>query len=291
MVHLPARVRWLWPAARCGGRRRRFDPWLGLLLAVAPVPAARAQVTVDLRALDALPQRPPAAAPHARVAPARPAKPFAPQPAPRVATVPSPAAPPASAPAAVPARAQASVPAASPAGAPAGQAPAVTATPPVARAAPAASTALPAAPPASPAGAPALSAAPPPPATLAGIPAPGAPAVPKPAAAPPKLVLPFAPGRAELTPAETAAVARLAHAVPANEAASFSVLAYAPGSPQNPSAARRLALARALAVHDALRAAGVPSSRIFLRAVGPPTGSGAPDRAELRVSVVAGTNP
>ncbi|MBW4091585.1 MAG: hypothetical protein HIU82_10805 [Proteobacteria bacterium] len=68
------------------------------------------------------------------------------------------------------------------------------------------------------------------------------------------------------------------------------MLAYAAGSPQNPAAARRLALARALAVHDALRAAGVPGSRIFLRAVGPPHGPGAPDRAELRVSA-AGTSP
>jgi outer membrane protein OmpA-like peptidoglycan-associated protein len=121
----------------------------------------------------------------------------------------------------------------------------------------------------------------------AAVPTPPASGAPGPAA----LTLPFRPGDASLTPAETAAIAHLVHAMPQSAAASFSVLAYAPGSPQNPSAARRLALARALAVHDALRAAGVPGSRIFLRAVGPPTGSGAPDRAELRVSAAAGNTP
>ena len=124
---------------------------------------------------------------------------------------------------------------------------------------------------------------PPPPAALAG-PSPGA-AV----ALPAPLTLSFPAGKATLTPAETEAIARLVRAAPQTDSTSFSVLAYAAGSPQNPSAARRLALARALAVHDALRAAGVPGSRIFLRAMGPPDGSGAPDRAELRVSAAAGT--
>ncbi|HVB69865.1 MAG TPA: hypothetical protein VNE67_18610 [Acetobacteraceae bacterium] len=137
---------------------------------------------------------------------------------------------------------------------------------------------------------PAVPALPPPPAALVGLAPPSgsaAPAAPSPAT----LTLPFKPGQAELAPAETAAIARLVHATPQAGAPGFSVLAYAAGSPQNPSAARRLALARALAVHDALRAAGVPGSRIFLRAVGPPHGPGAPDRAELRVSAAAGTTP
>ncbi|MGH7044214.1 MAG: OmpA family protein [Acetobacteraceae bacterium] len=131
---------------------------------------------------------------------------------------------------------------------------------------------------------------PPPPAALAGLApliGPAPPAAPHPAA----LTIPFPPGQAELTAAETAAIAKLVHATPQTEATSFSVLAYAAGSPQNPSAARRLALARALAVHDALLAAGVPGVRIFLRAVGPPHGPGAPDRAELRVNAAAGTSP
>ena len=128
---------------------------------------------------------------------------------------------------------------------------------------------------------------PPPPPALAGLVPRGGPAAPLPA----PLTLPFAPGKSQLTAAQTASIARLARAAPQTDATSFSVLAYAAGSPQNPSAARRLALARALAVHDALRAAGVPGSRIFLRAAEAPAGADPPDRAVLRVSAAAGTSP
>jgi len=142
-------------------------------------------------------------------------------------------------------------------------------------------------PPAAPPPAPALPATPPPPPTFAGLAPRSTPAAPLPA----PLTLVFPPGKASLTAAETASITALVRASPQTDATTFSVLAYAAGSPQNPSAARRLALARALAVHDALRAAGVPGSRIFLRAVGPPTGSGTPDRALLRVSAAAGNTP
>ncbi len=62
------------------------------------------------------------------------------------------------------------------------------------------------------------------------------------------------------------------------------MLAYAAGSPQNPSAPRRLSLARALSVRAALQAGGVPAGRIYLRAMGAAVGAGPADRAEILVS-------
>ncbi len=283
---------------------RRLIP----LLLIAPwlCQPARAQVTVDLRALDSLPSRPPAAhapkRPAHKPAPAARARPdrttpatatsshrAAPAPAPVPAPA-GPAGPPAGVAGSAPpapgsaagggATAAASVPSTSPAPSAPGPS-ALAPSAPAAAPPPAGPSAPPSAPPSGPA---APSAPPPPPpAALAG-PSPGA-AV----ALPAPLTLSFPAGKATLTPAETEAIARLVRAAPQTNSTSFSVLAYAAGSPQNPSAARRLALARALAVHDALRAAGVPGSRIFLRAMGPPDGSGAPDRAELRVSAAAGT--
>ncbi|MGC8476927.1 MAG: hypothetical protein ACP5NP_11290, partial [Acetobacteraceae bacterium] len=88
--------------------------------------------------------------------------------------------------------------------------------------------------------------------------------------------------------AEVRAVGAYARALPRD--AGYSILAYAPRSAQNPSAARRLALARALAVHDALRAAGVAPARIRLRAMAPGSGGADNDRAVIDVSV-SGSSP
>lgn len=202
---------------------RPVIPVLAAMLMAGP--AARGQVTVDLRALDALPRVAPAPTPPVEVS--RPAARKA-VPAPASVRPPPP--------------------------------------PPIAAAAP----------PVVPAAAP----APPPPAmTTAPRRAPPAPA---------PLHLAFAPGAGFLSPAEVRAVGAYARALPPG--AGYSILAYAPASAQNPSAARRLALARALAVHDALRAAGIPPDHIRLRAMAPGTGGADNDRAVIDVSV-SGSSP
>ena len=264
-------------AARRGGAR----PVLGLLAVLAgglfgAPPPAGAQVTVDLRALDALPDRPPAPKP------ASPTPTRRPRPAPPAARAARPD----------PRRRESR------------QArrrsprrrrprPPIRPRPPPPRPLPAA--------PLMPATAP-----PPPPAAIAGLPAAAPPAVappvvappvvappgvapgpatpPPPGAEPPSLTVLFPPSGSTLAPADAAAIARLAKATPETDQTAFTVLAYAAGSPQNPSAARRLSLARALAVRAALRAGGVPGGRIFLRAMGPAPGTGPADRAEIHVS-------
>ena len=60
-------------------------------------------------------------------------------------------------------------------------------------------------------------------------------------------------------------------------------MAYAAGTPEDPSTARRLSLSRALAVRSALMADGVTSSRIYVRALGATGGDEPPDRVDLAV--------
>ena len=71
---------------------------------------------------------------------------------------------------------------------------------------------------------------------------------------------------------------------PPSDATTFNVLAYAPGKPDDPSTARRVSLSRAMAVRSALIADGVPSARIFVRAMGAQAGDGPPDRVDLSVT-------
>ena len=61
------------------------------------------------------------------------------------------------------------------------------------------------------------------------------------------------------------------------------MVAYAAGTPEDPSTARRLSLSRALAVRSALMADGVTSARIYVRALGATGGDEAPDRVDLAV--------
>jgi hypothetical protein len=69
-------------------------------------------------------------------------------------------------------------------------------------------------------------------------------------------------------------------------------VAYAAGTPEDPSTARRLSLARALAVRSALIADGVSSTRIYVRALGAqPGGALAGDAPADRVDLsVLGAN-
>jgi outer membrane protein OmpA-like peptidoglycan-associated protein len=100
--------------------------------------------------------------------------------------------------------------------------------------------------------------------------------------APVRLV--FEDGKTDLTRAEEAAIKELAHAIPAPEASSINVMAYAAGKPDDPSTARRLSLSRGLAVRSVLLASGVPSAQIYVRALGATASEGPADRVELIVA-------
>jgi len=94
----------------------------------------------------------------------------------------------------------------------------------------------------------------------------------------------FGPMRQELNPTTEAALRDLARRVRANEAITVNVYAYAAGTAEDPSTARRLSLARALAARAVLVNEGIASTRIYPRALG--TAGGDTDRD--RVDVVPG---
>ena len=139
--------------------------------------------------------------------------------------------------------------------------------------------------------------APPPGVALAPLPVPVAPAN-KPATPSPPVVptgagtgtvypggmrITFGNGQGELSPVSETSLKTLVSQAPKNETVSYNVLAYAPGSPEDPSTARRLSLSRALAVRSVLMSAGVPSARIYVRALGAPSGGATPDRVDVTV--------
>jgi outer membrane protein OmpA-like peptidoglycan-associated protein len=93
----------------------------------------------------------------------------------------------------------------------------------------------------------------------------------------------FGSGEADLSQASADAIHSLVKNAPAGDNTSFNVVAYAAGTPEDPSTARRLSLSRALAVRSALIADGVNSARIYVRALGAAEGDQTPDRVELAV--------
>jgi outer membrane protein OmpA-like peptidoglycan-associated protein len=134
-------------------------------------------------------------------------------------------------------------------------------------------------------------------ASIAPIPPPAPPANAAPPPAPPiaadagstasatsaGLRLTFAAGKSDLSPGSADSVRHVVQGAPPGDATTFNVLAYAAGDPDDPSVARRLSLERAIAVRSVLMADGVPSSRIYLRALGSEPGQGPPDRVDLSV--------
>ncbi len=84
-------------------------------------------------------------------------------------------------------------------------------------------------------------------------------------------------------------MAQLARQAPRKETTSFEVAAYAPVTGGDASSARRLSLARALAVRSALVGVGVPAAAIYVRALGPPP-AGQADAADRAVVTVMGVN-
>lgn len=244
--------------------RTWFPFFVIVLIASAPV---RAQVTVNLNALDALPQPRAASAP-----PRRHAVPLLRRPRHVAVAVeqdlpvpPVPPGPPA-------AEVAASAPAA----------PAKPAPPAAHVAAPSPPAAtIPSAPPAEVALAPLAPATPP-----------AAPPAPPPVAAKAEsaatstatgLTVTFGPDASDLSAASNSAIQKLARSEPNSDTTTFNVLAFAHGDPQDPSTARRLSLSRALAIRSALMAAGVPSTRVYVRALGGDAGKGPPDRADITV--------
>lgn len=206
------------------------------------IPPARAQVTIDLRALDALPL--PGSQPRDRGAPAA-------MPSPR------PVAPP------VTASARPTVPSQPAQAAPSTQQVALPiVTPPAATpSAPEPVT-------------PAVTAAPPPPPVSAS-------STTRAAETPAGMRLTFDPAATDLSTASIDAIKRFVGTAPNADSVSYNVLAYAAGKADDASVARRLALSRALAVRSALVAEGIPSSRIYVRALGAQAGGGPADRVDI----------
>ena len=97
------------------------------------------------------------------------------------------------------------------------------------------------------------------------------------------LRLTFAAGQSDLSPESAASIKTLASTAPAGDTTSFNIMAFAPGSPDDASTARRVSLSRAMAVRSALVADGIPSARIFVRAMGAQYGDGPPDRVDVNV--------
>ncbi len=90
----------------------------------------------------------------------------------------------------------------------------------------------------------------------------------------------FGANRSELNAATEAAIRSFAHPL-RDTAQAIQVMAYAAGSPEDPSTPRRLSLARALAARAVLINEGIASTRIYVRALGPAAGDGPPDRVDL----------
>jgi outer membrane protein OmpA-like peptidoglycan-associated protein len=97
------------------------------------------------------------------------------------------------------------------------------------------------------------------------------------------LRLTFAPGESDLSPESSESIKHLTAGGPLGDLTTFNVSAYAPGKADDPSTARRISLSRAMAVRSALVADGVPSARIFVRALGEQYGDGPPDRVDVSV--------
>ena len=94
----------------------------------------------------------------------------------------------------------------------------------------------------------------------------------------------FGPDRADMTAATAAALTTFAEGLLGQNTTSINIFAYAAGNADDPSTPRRLSLQRALAARAVLMQAGIPSPRIYPRALGP-AGGDEPDR----VDVVTGT--
>ena len=119
--------------------------------------------------------------------------------------------------------------------------------------------------------------APPPPAQMA-------PQVPAPEATAPvtaNLRIPFGADQTDLSKEGSAALDSFLRAAYEAGAPAFTIVGYAAGKQDDPSVARRLSLARAMAARNSLMSNGVPSRRITMRALGSQAAGGPPDRVDV----------
>jgi outer membrane protein OmpA-like peptidoglycan-associated protein len=98
----------------------------------------------------------------------------------------------------------------------------------------------------------------------------------------------FGPDRSDLNPATVNALRGVAQEAKANPTVPVNVAAYAAGTPEDPSAPRRMSLSRALAARAVLINEGLASTRIYVRALGTNDPSGGPSD---RVDVTLGPPP
>lgn len=91
----------------------------------------------------------------------------------------------------------------------------------------------------------------------------------------------FEPGSARLSDEFKSPLEQLAQRLSADEALRIQLRAFAAGTPETSSQARRLSLSRALAVRAFLIDKGVRSTRMDVRALGSSDGEGEPDRVDI----------
>lgn len=91
----------------------------------------------------------------------------------------------------------------------------------------------------------------------------------------------FGAGSSDLNPDTAAAIKEFGEQLLKDPALDVNLVASAVGAPDDPSTPRRLSLARALAVRAVLINEGIPSPRIYVRAMGGVAGQGPADRVDL----------
>lgn len=101
----------------------------------------------------------------------------------------------------------------------------------------------------------------------------------------------FGPDSADLNQKTVAAIRRFADGLKPDPNAAVALDAFAPGSPDDLSTPRRLSLSRGLAVRSVLLGEGLPSSRIFVRALGSATTNGPADRVDVSRNLPDGRIP
>jgi outer membrane protein OmpA-like peptidoglycan-associated protein len=244
------------------------SPIVLLVPLLASLTPASAQVTVDLRALDGLPgksaatTRPPSQAARSRG---------------QLSSVAS-----ATSGASRPAHAAPGSAAGSAGATAAGAGAAAAGTTALAAASPTAPTSATPTPGAPPPDASLPAGSPPPPTTLAdNAAAPSSDAAPTMKSAAVRVM--FGPNQTDLGADGTSVIKQLVGSAPSGDNTTFNVMAYAAATPNDPSAARRTSLSRAVAVRNALLADGVASTHIYVRALGGQAGDGPADRADITV--------
>ena len=94
----------------------------------------------------------------------------------------------------------------------------------------------------------------------------------------------FGDGSADLNPAGMQALQAFTARLKADPQARAQIDAYGHGTADDPSTPRRISLARGLAARAVLINGGIPSTRIYVRAIGQPPDSGPADRIDITSS-------